>query len=153
MSSANLQLLKKQLFERQNKFAHLRREYDLLLEQFDKEQKKIDAAIASFTTSLQALDTVRDNLKLQLEHVQEQQKELSEMRDMETSSFYANHSLPTNFFSSNDKSGVLRDARGLVRHPGDVIRDTKHARDVLNGKQVPKSGLYRKDRRIPSLLG
>lgn len=101
MSSANLQLLKKQLSERQNKFAHLRKEYDLLLEQFDREQKKIDASIVSFTASIKALETVRGNLKLQLAEVQEQHRELAEMREMETSTFYSNHNLPTNFFSAN----------------------------------------------------
>lgn len=164
MSSANLQLLKKQLFERQNKFAHLRKEYEQLLEQFDSEQKKIDASIVSFTASIKALDTVRDNLKSQLEQVQEQHKELAEMREMETSTFYNNHNLPTNFFSNNspdkrDGREVLRDSRGLIRNEGDIIRDTKHAREILTAKQlqdtpgltpmreIPKSGLYRKGTR------
>lgn len=140
MSSANLQLLKKQLFERQNKFAHLRKEYDLLLEQFDREQKKIDASIVSFTASINALDTVRGNLKLQLAEVQEQHKELAEMREMEMSSFYNNHNLPTNFFSVNadkrDGREVLRDSRGIIRNEGDIVRDTKHARDILTAKQL-----------------
>ncbi|KAG5360748.1 hypothetical protein CJU89_3836 [Yarrowia sp. B02] len=151
MSSANLQLLKKQLFERQNKFAHLRKEYDSLLEQFDREQQKIDTAVTSFTSSIQALDMVRDNLKLQLDQVQEQQNELRELRDMETLNFYKNHNLPSNFFSgSPDKRDTIEDPRGMIRHSQAVIRDTKHAKDILKhardtGKVVPRSGLYRKD--------
>lgn len=113
MTRDSLGTLRKLLVDKQNKFSHLRQQYDLMLAKCDDREKDINESIIKCQESLDALENVRLNLTVELSKLQKQQQEITVTREDDTVTFYKQHNLPDQFFTRQKK--ITKDTRDTRR--------------------------------------